>query len=132
MLFQRQVHASRPLRSIILTIDTFSGHTTFARHFVNRVVRGNTLKRTKPIRSNTFFLPILPNLIREQQKDIPVPSAKGGYNPKPGVRCIAGALRNVLQRFPTQQYVSKKRIAALRGIPWSCLSESAFLQRTVA
>ena len=49
-----------------------------------------------------------------------------------GVRCIRGALRNVLQRFPTQRYVSKKRLAALRGIPWSCLSESAFLQRTVA
>ena len=49
-----------------------------------------------------------------------------------GVRCIRGALRNVLQRFPTQRYVSKKRLAALRGNPWSCLTESAFLQRTVA
>ena len=50
----------------------------------------------------------------------------------PGVRCIAGALLNVLQRFPSQRYVSKKRLTALRGIPWNCLSESAFLQRTVA
>ena len=44
----------------------------------------------------------------------------------PGVRCIAGALRNVLQSFPTQRYVSKKRLAALQGIPWSCLSGTLF------